>query len=133
MTSIRPLTQFAEEEIGEFVETKDDPEKWYVLVGNFCGTYSAHTAEKPEEYDDFEDDLAPEDCDANENVDGFYQLGASGWTEDAFADDCNFVGEFAGDSEKLDTRLMHMLVVHEEMLSDEALDAAEGDYKEEDA
>lgn len=120
MTSVRPLSEF-DDEISEFVDSKDDPEEWYVLVGDLVGNYSVHTAEKPDDYEEHENELPPEDRDANEAVDGFYQIGSSGWVDDAFENNCGFVGEYAGGS-KLDTRLLNILVVHEDMVSEEVID-----------
>lgn len=119
MTSIRPLPEFGEE-IKRYIETKDHPDKWYLLVGDFAGEYSVHTDESL--VLDEEIDVPPDMQAPTPSVEGFYQIGTSGWPADGFTDDCGFVNEFSGgDDSKLDARLLHMLVVHEDMLTEKAL------------
>lgn len=133
MTSVRKLTEFPDE-VGRLVESKESPEKWYVLIGQMCGEYSVQTAEKPEDYDEQQQELPNDMRDATENVDGFMQIGAQGWASQAFADDCDFVSEYAGYGEdKIDPRMMNILLVHEDMLSEEAIEAGNGEYDREEA
>lgn len=127
MTNIKPLRKAIGEEFPAFLDEKENPDEWYLMIGKAVGEYSVHTANKPDDYEEMNADLPPEDRDATENVGGWYQIGTSAWVEQAFADDCNFVGEYMGHGGKLDTRLMHILVIHEDMLSDEALDVANGE------
>lgn len=131
MTNIKSLSEFTEE-FEHLIETKENPDEWYVLIGKMVGEYSVQSDDLPENYEEHQQELPPEDRDATENVDGFLQIGMQGWSADAFADDCNFVGEYAGYGEdKLDTRLMNILLVHEDMLSEDALEVANGDYENE--
>lgn len=76
----------------------------------------------------FQEEMPPEDRDANPPVEGHYQIGTGGWTKAAFDFDENtsFVGQ-VGFGDKIDTRLMNLIVVHESVLSDEALEVANED------
>ena len=130
MTSIRKLTEFPDE-IAGFVESKESPEEWYVLIGQMCGEYSVQTADKPDDYDEQQEQLPNDMRDATDNVEGFMQIGAQGWSAQAFSDGCNFVGEYAGHGDdNLDPRLMGILVVHKDMLSEEAIQAGDGEYED---
>lgn len=132
MVNIKPLSRFVEEDLPLFVEDKENPDEWYVLIGSFCGEYSVHSDVGP---DNSEEDLPPEMQDAQPNIDGMFQMGTSGWTADAFEDTTDLVTDYAGHgpSEKLDTRLLHILVVHEDRLSSEALTVANSDPDKEEA
>lgn len=129
MTNIQNLTTFGEQ-FDNLVESKENPEEWYVLIGNMVGEYSVKCDDIPGDHEEHQQQLPPEDRDATEDIDGFMQIGNQGWSSDAFAEDCNFVGEYSGYGEdKIDTRLMNMLLVHEDMLTEEALDVALGEFE----
>lgn len=130
MTNIKPLQRFAEDELPDFVEHKEIPDEWYVLIGSHVTDYSVWTADEgeDEEYREFQEEMAPEDRDANPPVEGQYQIGTGGWLADAFdfGDNESFVGQ-VGFGDKIDTRLMNLIVVHESVLSEEALSVANGE------
>lgn len=126
MTNVRKLTEFPEE-VEALAESKENPEEWYVLIGSMCGEYSVHTDETPEDYAESQEELPPEMQDENEHVDGFMQVGQQGWTADAFEEDCSFVKEY-GFGDKIDTRLMNIILVHEDMLTEESIAAGNGEY-----
>jgi hypothetical protein len=131
MTGVLKLPDWAEEVSTDFLEMKENPEEWYVVTGSMCGEYSVHEAEQPPEIAEHQDDLPPEERPADENVDGFYQIGKQGWSAGVFADDVNFVGKFASQTNnELDTRLLNILVVHEDMLSEKAIKVANGEEVE---
>lgn len=48
MTTISTIDGFIDE-LHRLLETKDNPDEWYVLSGRTVGEYSIHTSEKPEE------------------------------------------------------------------------------------
>jgi hypothetical protein len=123
MTTISTISDFLDE-LDELLETKDNPDEWYVVSGKQTGEYSIHTDEAPEEFDDSH--LPPEEQDANENVDGFYQIGTQGWSAQAFDDDVEFVSEvgFSRTHDVIDRRINGLLLVHEDVLSEEALEIA---------
>lgn len=125
MTSIRTINDFIDE-LHDLKQTKDNPDEWYVLSGRHVGEYSIQDADKPAEYDEAEADLPPENRDATENVDGFYQIGTVGWSAEAFADGVNFVGitGFSDSFDRIDRRVNGLLLVHESQLSEKALDIA---------
>lgn len=131
MTTISTVEGFIDE-LRDLLEAKDDPDEWYIVAGNMVGEYSVHAAEKPEGIPDDQSELPSEARDANENVDGFVQIGNAGWSADAFADDSEFVSAFSFDDahRKLDARINNLLLAHESMLSDEALDIAEDKCQE---
>lgn len=102
----------------------DDPSEWVVLRGQACGEHSVWTDEAPDDYDpEVEAELGHEDADAP--VDGFYQIGHIGWTAKCFDGDPQFVREYSDmGAGKIDKRLLNLLIVHESLLTDEALEAA---------
>jgi hypothetical protein len=115
------------EQLTEYLESKENPDEWYVLRGNMVGEYSIWADEElSEDYDEFQNELPPEDQDANPNVDGWMQIGSAGWVSKAFdfpEDSSGFVSEVQwGDN--IERNAMNMLVVHESVLSDEAIDVA---------
>lgn len=120
MTGVLPFAEWLDE-LQQLIETKDNPEEWYILQGKHVGEYSVHAAETPEE---LQGDTEPPEGfgDATENVDGFYQIGTMGWAEAAIDDDIGFVGEvgFSESAEPIDRRLNGILLVHESVLSAEA-------------
>lgn len=131
MTNVKRLSEFVEEELPAFAEHKENPEEWYVLIGSMVTEYSIWADEDlPEDHDELEAELPPEDRDANPNVDGHMQIGCAGWLSDCFdlGDGDGFVSQ-ASWGDKIDRRLMNILVVHESMLSQEALDIANGEYQ----
>jgi hypothetical protein len=131
MTGVLRLEDWVDEVSTEFMATKENPEEWYVVTGSMCGEYSVHDAEQPPEIAEHQDELPPQERPADENVDGFYQIGKQGWSGDVFADDVDFVGTYAGRSnDEMDTRLLNILVVHEDMLSEEAIKVANGEEVE---
>lgn len=112
------------DELHSLIETKENPDEWYVVAGQKVGEYSIRADEAP---DELADEEPPEGFgDANENVDGFYQIGQTGWASDAFAEDVNFVTEtgFSDTHEKIDRRIDDLLLVHESQLSEKALEIA---------
>lgn len=126
MTNIKPLTRFVDEELPAFVEDKDDPDEWYVLIGEMVTEYSIWADEElPEDYDEIQAEMPPEDQDANPNVEGQMQIGTAGWLSKAFdfGDGDGFVSEVQW-GDKIDRRLLNLLVVHESVLSEEALEVA---------
>lgn len=117
MTNVRKLSEFSAE-IRNLVESKENPDEWYVLVGDLCGTY-----------DVYDDSVEEHSGGATEFVSGFMQAGTSAWASKAFKDDSNFVSEWNGYGDgKLDTCLMNILLVHEDMLTQEAIAAANSDF-----
>lgn len=84
MTTVSKFEDFLDE-LDRLIETKENPDEWYVVSGKHVGEYSIQAAEQPEEYNEMQDELPPEERDATENVDGFYQIGTLGWSEQAFA------------------------------------------------
>jgi len=132
MTNIKPLPKFIGEIANGYVESKKNPDEWYVLIGRMVGEYSVHSDNTPDDYDEIQEGLPVEDRDAQPHVDGHFQIGAQGWTADAFEDTTDLVSDFAGSrgAGKLDTALMNIIVVHEDYLSEEALDVANGDPQE---
>jgi hypothetical protein len=127
MTTVSTIADFRDE-LDELLETKDDPERWYVVAGRHVGEYSIQTADKPDDYDEWHDELPPEERDATENVDGYYQIGTLGWSDDAFVEDLSFVAEtgFSESHDVVDRRMVGLLLVHEDALSEEALEVAHG-------
>lgn len=127
MTQIKPLTRFIESDLADFVATKENPEEWYVLIGSMVTEYSVWADEDlPEDYEAVQNEMPPEDRDANPNAEGYFQIGTAGWTSDAFDfgdDDSGFVSEVQW-GDKVDRRLLNILLVHESVLSDEALAVA---------
>jgi len=124
MTTVSTFSDFLDE-LDELLDSKENADEWYVVSGKQVGEYSVHTDEAPEEFDDSH--LPPEDQDANENVDGFYQIGQQGWSAVAFEDDVDFVGEvgFSRTHDVIDRRLNGLLLVHEDALSEKAKRIAE--------
>lgn len=131
MTNLKQLTKFVNEELPAFVDHKENPDEWYVLIGNMTGEYSVWADEElPEDYEAIQQEMPPEDRDANPNVEGYMQAGSSGWLAECFdfkdSDSKGFVDEYAwGDN--IDKRLMNIIVVHESVLSDMALEVANGE------
>jgi len=127
MTTISTIADFRDE-LDDLLETKDDPEKWYVVTGRHVGEYSIQTADRPDDYEEWHDELPPEERDATENIDGFYQIGALGWSDKAFVEDVAFVAEtgFSKTHDVIDRRMVGLLLVHEDALSEEALEIAKG-------
>lgn len=132
MTNLKPLPEFAQEELPAFLEYKENPEEWYVLIGSQVTEYSVWADEDlPDDYDETHEELPSEDQDANPNVEGYMQIGSSGWLSDCFdfgESSDGFVSEAAW-GEKVDRRLMNILVVHESVLSEEALEVANKDVE----
>jgi len=129
MTNLKPLTDFVEDELPAFVEDKEYPEEWYVLLGSHATDYSIWADENlGDDYEESQEDLPPEDRDSNPNVPGYMQIGTSGWLSECFDfdEDEGFVTEAAW-GDKVDRRLMHLLVVHESVLSEEAPAIANGE------
>jgi hypothetical protein len=121
MTTIHTPDAFIQQ-LEELLETKEDPDEWYILSGQQVGEYSVHSDhETPDGHDELPDDMQ----DATENVEGFVQIGSAGWASKAFEDEgSEFVSAFSFDdaNSRLDTRINNLLLVHESMLSEEALD-----------
>lgn len=132
MTNIKPLPKFIDELSNGYVESKENPDEWYVLIGKMVGEYSVHSDDTPDDYDEMQQELPEEDRDAQPHVDGHFQIGAQGWTADAFEATTDLVSGFVGNRGrgKLDTALMNIIVVHEEYLSEEALEVANADKPE---
>lgn len=131
MTTVSKFEDFLDE-LDRLMETKENPDEWYVVSGKPVGEYSIQAAEQPEEYNVVQDELPPEERDATENVDGFYQIGTTGWSEQAFADDVSFVSEtgFSKTYDVIDRRINGLLLVHESALSDEAVEIASEEPEE---
>lgn len=131
MTTVSTFSGFLEE-LNRLMESKENPDEWYVVSGKQVGEYSIHTAEKPDEIPEDQSELPPEARDATENVGGFYQIGSSGWSEKAFDDEVRFVSEagFSRSHDEIDRRINNLLLVHESALSQEALEVA-GDKERE--
>jgi hypothetical protein len=127
MTTISGFNEFVEE-LERLRETKENPDEWYFVSGQQVGEHSINAADVPDDYAEHMEELPPEEQDANENVDGFYQIGTQGWSADAFADDVEFVSEvgFSRTHDTIDRRVNGLLLVHESVLSEEALQIAEG-------
>lgn len=125
MTTVSKFSAFLEE-LDRLMETKENPDEWYIVSGKEVGEYSIHAAEQPEGVPDDQSDLPPEAQDATENVDGFYQIGTTGWSAQAFDDDVEFVREtgFSESFDVIDRRMNGLLLVHESALSEEALELA---------
>lgn len=125
MTGILPFAEWLEE-LEELIAQKENPDEWYILMGEHVGEYSINDADKPEEL--AADETVPQEYqrDANGNVDGFYQIGTFGWSDKAFDSDVEFVAEtgFSETHEPIDRRLNGLLLVHESVLSDEATEKA---------
>ena len=118
------------EQFDELLGAKENPEEWYVLIGSPVAEYNVNIADVPEELQgDVEDE--PEWAeDSTENVPGFYQIGVAGWGEQMFEGDANFVMEYQDSPHgKLDSRLLHTLLVHESMLKEDAIAVANGEMK----
>ena len=132
MTSVSKFRAFLEE-LDRLMETKENPDEWYVVSGKEVGEYSIHAAEKPEEVPDDQSELPPEARDATESVDGFFQIGTMGWSAQAFDDDVEFVREtgFSETFDVIDRRMNGLLLVHESALSEKALDVADDKAKRE--
>lgn len=132
MTTISSVDEFFEE-TRRLLDTKENPEEWYFLSGQQVGEYSIKDSELPEEVPDDPDDHPPEAEMASQNVDGAYQIGSTGWSEDAFDDDVEFVADagFSQSYGKIDRRVNGLLLVHESVLSEEALALAQDDDGEE--
>jgi len=129
-TSIYTFREFVEEQLQEYLESKENPDEWYVLGGRMAGEYSVWAdAELPDDYDEIQEEMPPEDRDAQPNIEGSVQIGTAGWHADAFdfEDSCNgFVSEVQW-GDKIERNLMNMLLVHEDVLSDEALEHVNGE------
>lgn len=127
MTTISTFEDFIEE-FEQLKASKDNPDEWYIVSGRQVGEYSIHTAAQPEAVPDDQTELPPEERDATENVDGFYQIGTQGWSEEAFIDDAPFVAEagFSTTYDVIDRRINGLLLVHESVLSEDALGIAHG-------
>lgn len=127
MTNIKPLLKFVQKDLPQYAEEMGDPEKWYVLIGDMVTEYSVWADEElPEDYEAIQADMSPEDQDANPPVEGYFQIGCAGWLSDGFdlsEDADGFVSEVQW-GDKIDRRLLNILVVHEDLLSDEALNVA---------
>jgi hypothetical protein len=125
MTSIKKPENFIDE-LRNLLETKKNPDEWYFLAGQQVGEYSIHTAEEPDEMSEDQSDIPPEMRDATESVDSFYQIGTTGWGQQAFDDDVEFVREagFSETFDKIDRRVNGLLLVHESVLSEKALEMA---------
>lgn len=125
MTGIHPLKDIVEQQLVDYLESKESPEEWYVLHGRKVGEYSVWADEElPDDYDEIQRGMPPEDRDANPNVEGFMQVGNTGWSSKAFdfGDDADgFVSEYQW-GDKIESNLLGLLVVHESVLSDEALE-----------
>lgn len=116
MTGILRLEDWTDRVSEDFVESKENPDEWYVLEGKMVGDFDVNDADVPDEL--------PE---GNGNHEGWYQIGSQGWSEEAFADGVKFVDEYAGyGDDKIDTQLLQVLVVHEDVLSDQAMRVADG-------
>lgn len=129
MTNIKPLERFVDQELPAFAADKEHPEEWYVLIGQMVTEYSVSQPDIPAEYAEYQEEAPPEERDANPSIEGYYQIGCAGWTEDAFAfgeEDDGFVSEVNW-GDKVDRRLLNIIVVHESVLSDEAIAVATGD------
>lgn len=130
MTNIKPLSKFIHDELPQYADEMGDPEEWYVLIGDMVTEYSIWADEEmPDDYEEVQEEMPPEDRDANPNVDGYYQIGTAGWLADAFdfgEEDDGFVSE-AQWGDKIDKRLINILVVHGSVLSEEALEVANGE------
>jgi len=128
VTSIKSFDQFIEE-VQAYRDAKDSPEEWYVLGGDMVTEYSVWADEGlPENYDEMQAEMPPEDRDANPNAEGYMQIGTAGWLASGFdfEDGDGFVSEVQwGDS--IERNLLNLLVVHESVLSEEALAVADGD------
>jgi hypothetical protein len=127
MTTVSTISDFRDV-LDSLLETKDDPEKWYVVAGRHVGEYSIQTADKPDDYDEWHDELPAGERDATENVDGYYQIGTLGWSGEAFAEDLSFVAEagFSESHDVIDRRMVGLLLIHEDALSEKALEVADG-------
>jgi hypothetical protein len=66
MTNVKSLSEFAEE-FEHLIETKENPDEWYVLIGKMVGEYSVQTDEMPDDYEEHQQALPPEERDATEN------------------------------------------------------------------
>jgi len=132
MTNLKPLAELVEEELPAFVEDKENPEEWYVLLGSHATDYSIWADEDlGDDYEVSQEELPPEDRDSNPNVPGYMQIGSSRWLSQCFDFDDGedgFVTEAAW-GDKVDRRLMHLLVVHESVLSEGALAIANGEQE----
>lgn len=128
MTTIHSFGQFVDE-IQEYRDSKDNPEEWYVLRGNMVTDYSVWADEElPEDYDEMQQEMPPEDRDANPPVEGVFQIGAAGWLVNCFefGEGRGFVSELQwGDD--IERNLLNLLVVHESVLSEHALEIATGE------
>lgn len=125
MTTISTFDGFIEE-LHELKAGKENPEEWYFVRGNHVCEYSVNDAERPEDVPEDQSEVPEEMQPATENVDGQYQIGTLGWAASAFEDGINFVGE-AGVSDShdvIDRRVNGLLLVHESVLSEEALGIA---------
>lgn len=133
MTNIKPLTRFVEDELPAYLAEKDDPEEWYVLIGSQVTEYSIWAdADLPEDYEEMQAEMPPEDRDANPPVEDFMQIGTGGWLSSCFdfgEDGDGFVSEVQW-GEKIDRRLLNLLVVHESVLSEEAIGVAHNEPPE---
>lgn len=110
MTAIESVDAFIDS-LRDLLESKDNPDDWYVLSGEQVGRYSVNAADVPDEIPDDPSEHPPEMQPPHENVDGWYQIGTSGWSEQAF-DDTDFVGEvsFTGEFETIDRRINNLLL-----------------------
>ena len=131
MTNLRPLDVFLNEELPAYAEGMGDPSEWFVLIGDMVTEYSVWADEDlPEDYDEIQAEMLPEDRDANPNVEGYFQIGTAGWLSNCFEEDVGFVSE-AQFGDKIDRRLLNILVVHEDLLTEEAIAVARGESEPE--
>ena len=106
----------------EWLDSKDNPDEWYVLLGSHVGKYSVWSDSVPEEVIETQDTLPEDERPAQPYVDGTIQIGTSGWNAEAFEDDNEVVKKWSGKGGGLSSQFMHMLLVHEDMLSDEVVE-----------
>jgi hypothetical protein len=126
MTNIWSFQEFVEEQLPAYLDSKEDSGEWYVLRGRHVTDYSVWSDHGlPEDYEGHQQELPPEDRDANPPVDGHVQIGTLGWVSDAFdSGDRGFVSavQFSDD---IETNMLGLLVAHESALSEEAIERAE--------
>lgn len=129
-TSLYTFREFVEEQLQDYLESKENPDEWYVLGGRMATEYSVWAdAEMSPDYEEYQEELPPEERDAQPNVEGTVQIGTAGWHADAFdfEDESNgFVSEVQW-GDKIERNLMNMLLVHEDVLSEEALEHVNGE------
>ncbi len=98
-----------------WISEKDEPDKWHVVHGGPVGEYNITSGDMPAQLPESE-----------RSPDGVVTIGHLGWSADVF-DDRVFVDEAGPQGEKIDRRLNGVLLVHEDILSDDALSRGDDD------